>query len=249
MLPSLEDIVAVSKRAILIRWPTFYAPAKALYQRIGVTLFSRNLDRLALIFRTDKYETHSYTPHYQNHFKTRRLQALNILEIGVGGYRDPTKGGSSLRMWKYYFPRSHIFGIDIHDKSALAEDRISIFQGSQNDSVFLNRILDIIGPVDIVIDDGSHVSEHILTAFKVIFPRLSHNGIYAIEDTHTSYSTRLGGDYECLNNPNTSMGFFKQFVDELNWPYVKGESFSPVYLDQKLSSIHFYPKLVIMYKG
>jgi len=31
-------------------------------------LWGRNLKQLALIYRTDKWGTHFYTPHYQHHF-------------------------------------------------------------------------------------------------------------------------------------------------------------------------------------
>ena len=112
---------------------------------------------------------------------------MNLLEIGVGGYDDPKQGGHSLRMWKDYFPNANIYAIDLYDKSALQEPRIHIFQGSQADPDFLKWVAGEIGQLDIVIDDGSHVNEHVIVSFQTLFPLLADNGIYAIEDLHTAY--------------------------------------------------------------
>src|SRR6185295_16936977 len=92
-----------------------------------------DLEFLATRLGTDKWNGHWYARHYQHHFAPRRTHPLTLLEIGVGGYRDPRKGGESLRMWKAYFPKARIFGLDLFDKRALEEDRIRILQGSQDD--------------------------------------------------------------------------------------------------------------------
>jgi hypothetical protein len=57
-----------------------------------------------------------------------KSRPLNILEIGVGGYSSSTEGATSLRMWKAYFRKSKIVGIDLYDKSSLSEHRIEIRQ-------------------------------------------------------------------------------------------------------------------------
>ena len=76
-------------------------------------IFAGNLTELAKIHETDKWGSHWYAPHYERHFKDLRKKKLRILEIGVGGYADPSAGGASLRMWKYYFPKSSIYALDI----------------------------------------------------------------------------------------------------------------------------------------
>ena len=118
-----------------------------------------DLDELGRIYGTDKIGIHFYTQHYKHHFEHLRNRKLNLLEIGVGGYDKPFSGGKSLRMWKKYFPEGNIFSIDIYDKSALQEERIRIFQGSQVDSEFLEKVCAEIGDLDIIIDDGSHINE------------------------------------------------------------------------------------------
>jgi cephalosporin hydroxylase len=47
--------------------------------------------------------------------------------------------------------------------------------------------------VSVVIDDGSHRSEHILATVAHLFPLLPRGSLYAIEDTQTSYWAGYGG--------------------------------------------------------
>lgn len=75
-------------------------------------------------------------------------------------------------MWKKYFPFANIYDIDIYDKSQLQESRIKIFKGSQVDEKFLNGIVNEIGELDVIIDDGSHINEHIIFTFNMLFPKL-----------------------------------------------------------------------------
>ena len=57
---------------------------------ILISLFlGRNLSKLAIIYNTDKYGSHYYTPHYQKYFKKFKYKNIKLLEIGVGGYESP----------------------------------------------------------------------------------------------------------------------------------------------------------------
>src|SRR4030042_7005272 len=208
-----------------------------------------NLKALAMVYGSDKWGSHWYAQHYETHFAPIRQKQLNILEIGIGGYKDPEWGGRSLRMWRTYFPKSRIYGIDIYDKSLHDERPIKTFRGSQTDEHFLGEVFKRIERVDIIIDDGSHQNEHILFAFKFFFPRLSANGIYVIEDTQTSYWREYGGSSDNLNRLDTTMGFFKSLTDGLNYTEFKKEKYEPSYYDRHISAIHFYRNLVIVRKG
>src|SRR5689334_12233699 len=68
-----------------------------------------NLNKLAIIYGTDKWGGHFYTQHYETHFRSFRNKKIKLLEIGVGGYKSPIKGGESLYMWKKYFPLAKIY--------------------------------------------------------------------------------------------------------------------------------------------
>ena len=208
-----------------------------------------NLNKLGKIYGTDKIEGHFYTPHYMTHLKKFKFKKINLLEIGVGGYENPFDGGKSLRMWKRYFLFGRIFSLDIQDKSPLEENRIKIFKGSQVDKNFLNEVTDYIGELDIIIDDGSHINEHVIETFNILFPKLKDGGIYIIEDTQTSYWQDFGGDSEDLNNPKTMLNYFKGLTDSLNNQEFTIPSYEQSYFDKKIISIHFYHNMVFIYKG
>ena len=207
-----------------------------------------DLARLATEHRTDKWGRHWYARHYDAHFAPRRLEALTLLEIGVGGYEDPAKGGESLRMWKAYFPHARIFGLDVFDKSASEEDRIRIFRGSQDDPAFLERVAEATGPLDIVIDDGSHRNPHVIASFGALFPRLREGGIYAVEDIQTSYWPSYGGSLDA-DAPHTSMGLFKRLADGLNHAEWIRPGYTPSFHDLNVASVHFYHNMVFVYRG
>jgi demethylmacrocin O-methyltransferase len=209
----------------------------------------RNLTALAKIYGTDKYGGHFYTPHYQTHLEKYKYKAIRLLEIGVGGYDDPYTGGNSLRMWKKYFPFGRIYSLDIYDKSPLEEKRIQIFKGSQVDAQFLDNVLNQTGDLDIIIDDGSHINEHVIETFRILFPKLKSNGLYIIEDTQTSYWSDFGGDSEDLLNPKTMMNFFKGLTDGLNHKEFIKPGYKQNYYDRTIISIHFYHNLIFIYKG
>jgi hypothetical protein len=227
------------KRRKLIRW----------YNRIRTFGKSNDLNYLALIYKTDKWGKHFYTQHYDFHFKSFRNKPINLLEIGIGGYEHTTQGGGSLRMWERYFSKAKIFGLDIYDKSLLEEGRIQITQGSQVDRQLLEGLSEKSGGFDVIIDDGSHQNHHIIESFQILFPLLKTGGIYAIEDTQTSYWPEYGGDSILPDNPNTAMGYFKSFVHGLNHSEFKNPNRTPSPFENQISSIHFYHNLIFIYKG
>ncbi|MER7174664.1 class I SAM-dependent methyltransferase [Streptomyces mesophilus] len=173
---------------------------------------------------------------------------MNLLEIGIGGYNRAGQGGASLRMWKHFFPNAQIFGVDIEDKSFVDQDRITTFIGDQSDPASLTSIAEKIGTLDVIIDDGSHRSPHVITTFETLFPLLRDGGIYAVEDTQSSYWPEWMGS-EDLNAPNTSMGLLKRLTDGLNYEEFVTEDYEPSYTDLNIVGMHFYHNLVIIEKG
>jgi hypothetical protein len=209
----------------------------------------KNLTFLARYYGTDKWGVHHYTPHYTAHFEPFRLKKINILEIGVGGYDKPNKGGASLRMWKKYFPRGQVYSVDIYDKAPLQEDRIRIFKGSQTDPVLWEKIFHEVPEFNLIIDDGSHINSDVIKTFRLLFPRLACGGIYVVEDTQSSYWPEFGGDSDNLENPNTAMYFFKKLADGLNYAELSDTRDSITDYDRQIVSIHFYHNIVFIYKG
>lgn len=213
---------------------------------LSVVPSTSNLKVIALKHGTDKF-AHGYIEYYEEIFRSIRKRKMNILEIGVGGYNDPTSGGDSLRMWQEYFPNSMIYSMDIYDKSALQDRRIKIFQGSQNDPDFLNDVSRKIGSYDIIIDDGSHENEHIITSLNVLFPYLKENGFYIIEDLHTSYDPVYGGNSDDLNDINSAWAYLKALTDGLNFHYIS--KWKSSFISENIVSMSFFPQIVFIKKG
>jgi demethylmacrocin O-methyltransferase len=223
---------------------------RKLYVTIQALPAGNNLNKLAKIYGTDKFES-GYMPVYETHLRKYKNKRIKLLEIGVGGYDNPKAGGESLKMWKKYFHWGSIFALDIYDKSTLQEHRIKIFKGSQVDKEFLNTVTDETGELDIIIDDGSHINEHIVETFKLLFPKLKEDGIYVIEDMGTSYWADYGGDSKNLNNPGTAMNYFKSLVDNANHRCILKENptYQRSFLDENVLSVHFYRSMVFVHKG
>ena len=105
-------------------------------------------------------------------------------------------------MWKQYLgPYARIVGIDNRPEcAAYAEHQIEIRIGDQADSAFLDGVCDEFGSPDIVIDDGSHIMEHVNASFTTLYPRLERRGVYLVEDMQTAYWPNYGGG---LRRPDT----------------------------------------------
>jgi demethylmacrocin O-methyltransferase len=207
-----------------------------------------DLTELAQEFGTDKFGSHRYTPHYQRHLEHLRDREFTLLEIGIGGSDRAGKGGASLRMWKHFFPHAQIVGLDLHDKSFVAAERITPIQGDQADEALLRRIEAEHGPFQVVVDDGSHRPEHVRETFRVLFPLLAADGVYAIEDTQTSYWPEWGGS-EDRHDPTTTMALVKDLLDGLHHEEFVEESYEPSYSDLHVVGVHGYHNLVVVEKG
>lgn len=208
-----------------------------------------SLTELAQRHGTDKWGTkHRYTPHYERSLGHLRDKEFTLLEVGIGGYSRDGQGGASLRMWKEYFPRATIVGLDIHDKSFVAEDRIDVYQGDQCDPAVLTRIVQEHPDLKVVIDDGSHVSAHIIATFGVLFPLLPQDGTYVIEDLQTSYWPEYGGQID-PKATGTSMDMVKALVDGLNYEEFRVKGYEPSYTDENVFAIHAWHNLVVIEKG
>jgi hypothetical protein len=210
-------------------------------------LSRRDLTELAQLFETDKWGSrHRYTPHYETHLRFLKQRQFALLEIGIGGYSRERQGGASLRMWKAFFPRAQVVGLDIEDKSFVDEDRIRTYRGSQTDTDLLDTIL-AEHAVRVVVDDGSHRSEHILDTFAHVFPRLPAGAIYAIEDTETSYWSDYGGSTDPA--APTTMNLVKGLLDSLNYEEFTPRGHTPSAIERGVTAVHAYHNLVFIEKG
>lgn len=178
------------------------------------------LDEIAKKYGTDKCSTiHNYCNKYEKYLLYNRDDKIKILEIGVSG-------GSSLKMWSEYFYNSLVIGVDILEKcKQYEEERIKVEIGRQEDPNFLKYLVEKYGNFDLIIDDGSHMQNHMIKSFEVLFDSLKNSGQYILEDTCCSYWDSHGGGYR---KNGTSVEYFKDLVDDVNFNGELQDNFNPV---------------------
>lgn len=232
----------------IVRWTSAVSALGQVVRACGE--FQPGLTDLALRFGSDKWGGHEYTQHYARHFAPYRQQRVKVLEIGVGGYQASDMGGASLKMWKHYFHRGLITGLDVFDKSGVDEARLSTVVGDQSDRDFLIDLYKQIGPLDIVVDDGSHESEHIIASFTALFPLMRPGGMYVIEDLQTSYWPGYNGGSTDPGDPSTAMGFLKTLLDGMHHQdQIRDSAYQPSEIEIGVTAIHLYHNLVFIEKG
>ena len=99
-----------------------------------------------------------------------------------------------MQMWRRYLhPESVIVGIDINPTTRRFDEpsqRLHVRIGGQQDISFLESVVTELGPFDVILDDGSHMTSHMVQTFRYLFPNgLASGGIYIIEDIGTNYCT------------------------------------------------------------
>lgn len=209
------------------------------------------LDELAIKFDSDKSSLHhNYCPIYEHYFHPLQNDSIKLLELGIGGYHHPDKGGASLKMWYEYFPKARIIGIDIHLKEGLNNDRTQVFKCSQIDEEGLSFIIEPAGRPNIIIDDASHINPLTIRSFEILWNFLNPGGLYVVEDTESSWCAEDGWAKGCEDYKNydypTIINFFRQLCDEINTQYIPHFRPSKWYCD--IDSIHFHKNLIVIKK-
>ena len=182
---------------------------------------------------------HHYLPIYDRIFLPLRQKqesnsrdVIRFLEIGV------YKGGS-LELWRRFFGESAIIhGLDLDPACAnLSTSDLPVHIGSQADERFLMDVVEKMGGIDIVLDDGSHQARHQRRSFDYLFPKLSEGGLYIIEDTSTSYWLAFGGGFR---KPGTAIETAKSLVDGMHGWYHRIPSRRKSLAKYEIGAVHFY---------
>jgi len=134
---------------------------------------------------------------YHRHFAGFRDREVHVLEIGI-------YSGGSLRMWREYFgPKARIYGVDIEPGcKAFEDDSTKVFIGDQEDRDFWKRFKEQVPRLDIVIDDGGHISKQQVVTLEELLPHVRPGGIYLCEDVIAPF--------------NQFAAYVSGFVQELN---------------------------------
>jgi trans-aconitate methyltransferase len=164
-----------------------------------------DLDVVGALQGSDKSSSYrfawDYLRHYEALFAEYRAAPINMLEIGIGK-------GPSLRMWRWFFAHAEITGIDVNpDCLQYAGPRVTVEIGSQIDPDFLDRVC-ARAPPTIILDDGSHIYEHMIFSFEHLLPKLAPGGIYVVEDI-----TRHSGPSAPLRQSGTKPNVPEYFLD------------------------------------
>ncbi len=153
-----------------------------------------------------------YMDIYSDLFAKFLNQRVNLLEIGV-------QHGGSLQLWKSFFGDKLLTwtGIDIDTRCEKINDLnlsewSQVYIGSQDDLEFLSKVCQERGPFDIIIDDGSHRSQHIIKSFKFLSAYMSKQGIYVVEDLHATY----WGGFRDKDDKINAIDYFASLIHILN---------------------------------
>lgn len=136
-------------------------------------------------YRSLKHST--YFQAYDELFSQYRGKPITFVEIGI-------LGGGSLFMWREFFgPEARIIGVDLDPNAAKwNEHGFEIFIGSQSDPAFWQSVVDKVGPMDIVLDDGGHTYQQQIVTTECLIDNVKDGGMLVVEDTHTSYMPGFG---------------------------------------------------------
>ena len=166
------------------------------YPKLGY-FKDRELEKLGRREVTDKcYYGHNYLDKYEHFLKGFRNREFTLLELGVFD-------GASERMWRDYFPKAQVIGVDIDSRCKEYEgERIGIDIADLGKIEELKRLREY--RPTIIIDDASHLWSHQINALLVLFDVLPSGGIYIIEDMETSANTeQYPGFNDCELNAYT----------------------------------------------
>ena len=143
-------------------------------------------------YGSDKSTGHNYYLLYSWLLASRRHNDMAMLEIGLGTNNIDVpsnmgldgKPGASLRAFRDWAPRLHVFGADVDKRVLFREERIETFYVDQTQPAVLAELAARFAPgsFDMIIDDGLHNSEANLNTLLFALPLLKPDGALVIED-------------------------------------------------------------------
>jgi hypothetical protein len=137
--------------------------------------------------RTDKNTVHSYLELYETLLSPKKDTAKNILEIGIGDFKE--KNGGSIKLWKDYFPNAKIYALDILPKNRVLDEiindkRVVLFTSTNayDEKFFNENFLNKNLKFDLLLDDGPHTLESMKTFIRLYSKVMTDDGILIVED-------------------------------------------------------------------
>ena len=155
----------------------------------------KTLSEIAKQYPTDKDFTHNYyNAVYENYFSPIRETTKLVCEIGIGGFSEPLgwMPGNDLKVFRDYFSNANILGLDIVKHENIADlNRITLDWIDQSKRDLVIEYATKLQNYDLILDDGSHNVYDQQITFAHFFKSLKSNGIYVLEDLHTSIEVNM----------------------------------------------------------
>ena len=197
-------------------------------------LIGKSFKEISDYFDCDKSTYHRYDRIYPVFLEKWRDYKINIFEIGI----DEAK---SINTWRYYFPKSLIWGMDISKK--YTGNGYKVFIGDQSKIEDLINVSSQIPKCNLIVDDGSHVAEHQIKSFNYLFENLlEFGGVYIIEDTECSYWHPLQDVYGYETGNLNIVDYFT------NLNHLVNDHYNDLINDLHIKSITFAPNCIIIQK-
>jgi hypothetical protein len=194
-------------------------------------------------------------PHYfplcERVFGDLRKKPIRVLELGV-------HKGCSMFLWRDYFGKAIIVGLDIGEKpeNFPQDARIKFVRGDQSSERDLEDATRYVAEqqFDIIIDDASHRGQQSKVSFLHLFQNhLRPGGWYAIEDfgatmkpglwDGTPFLPHVDSENLLESHQYEQVGFVKQLIDHLLMQYhVSDGTFLPIAEIQLFSHLVFIRK-------
>lgn len=187
------------------------------------------------IIQSDKFYWHQYVDFYETFLQDRTFQT--IAELGIFE-------GASIKWLLTRFPNSEIFGADILSQKPNwpVNSKVKYYKLDQANrtelAAFFNQ-----ATFDLIIEDGSHEPQHQVNCLLEGLPKLADDGVYILEDIHSSLNRTQGNALTVL----LAIDHFQkigQVIDKEIAEYISLSSLmsaDEVYMLSKLiKSISFY---------
>lgn len=199
----------------------------------------KTFKEIGIKYQNDKVTYHRYDLIYPIFLESKRTNNFKMLEIGLGDGENGT--GKSGNLWKDYFPDCELSIMDINHE--FETETYKVYKGDQSKIEDLERVKNIVGNVDLIVDDGSHHPRHQFISFTYLFKHmLNRGGYYIIEDVECNYWNNKSSVYGYEIGYDNVFEFFKTQIDSIN------SEFSGVKNTLEISFIIFAKNSIIIKK-
>eukprot|EP00966_Prymnesium_polylepis_P209969 4862778-Prymnesium_polylepis.1 len=193
---------------------------------------------------TDKATLHAYHHTYHHYLapiawgkcrgRSVAERTLRLFEVGLG-CGMPNGVGGGVQAWRAILPPPIILEMHTmeYDRAcgeawAIANPgNAALHFGDASSKSDLDRVFAATGgrPFDVIIDDGSHLSEHQHATLVGMLPRVRSGGLYVVEDimsscqdwpimqpAQTVHAKRSGGTRDCMKTKRDTPTIFARLV-------------------------------------